>query len=182
MAPIHVRFSPGFPPGEGFPGEEFAPACFYNSGGAPLQGEFSAEAAPAGSQSGEECSSVLLAPRWSNLFREKPVFPPRGQLWWDCSPGKSCSWRNPGLKRTRIGAIFKKFFMTMILKSKINLFQKTLNFVSIQWSYLQPLLNLVRLSLESPLHSCLGDVLLRTRFFTGDVSFRRCFVNGTLCV
>jgi hypothetical protein len=28
VAPIHVRFSPGFPPGAGFPGEEFAPACF----------------------------------------------------------------------------------------------------------------------------------------------------------
>jgi hypothetical protein len=28
VAPIRVRFSPGFPPGAGFPGEEFAPACF----------------------------------------------------------------------------------------------------------------------------------------------------------
>jgi hypothetical protein len=28
MAPIHVRFSPGFPPGIGFHGEEFAPAWF----------------------------------------------------------------------------------------------------------------------------------------------------------
>jgi hypothetical protein len=28
MAPIRVRFSPGLPPGAGFPGEEFAPACF----------------------------------------------------------------------------------------------------------------------------------------------------------
>jgi hypothetical protein len=28
MAPIRVRFSPGFPPGAGFPGEEFARACF----------------------------------------------------------------------------------------------------------------------------------------------------------
>jgi hypothetical protein len=26
MAPIRVRFSQGFPPGAGFPGEEFAPA------------------------------------------------------------------------------------------------------------------------------------------------------------
>jgi hypothetical protein len=25
---IRVRFNPGFPPGAGFPGEEFAPACF----------------------------------------------------------------------------------------------------------------------------------------------------------
>jgi hypothetical protein len=28
MAPIRVRVSQGFPPGAGFPGEEFAPACF----------------------------------------------------------------------------------------------------------------------------------------------------------
>jgi hypothetical protein len=27
-APIRVRFSPGFPPGAGFHGEEFAPARF----------------------------------------------------------------------------------------------------------------------------------------------------------
>jgi hypothetical protein len=35
-------------------------------------GAFSTEAAPAYSHSGEECSGVLLAPRWS---REEPVFP-----------------------------------------------------------------------------------------------------------
>jgi hypothetical protein len=62
-------------------------------------------------------------PMWSALMR--------------LLPGKSCSWRNPGLKRTRIGTYFKKFFMKTILKSKINLIRKTLNFVSIQWSYLQ---------------------------------------------
>jgi hypothetical protein len=28
VAPIHVRFSPGFPLGAGNPGEEFVPACF----------------------------------------------------------------------------------------------------------------------------------------------------------
>jgi hypothetical protein len=28
MAPIRVRFSPGFSPGAGFHGEEFALACF----------------------------------------------------------------------------------------------------------------------------------------------------------
>jgi hypothetical protein len=28
MAPIRVHFSPGFPPGAGFHGEEFAPAWF----------------------------------------------------------------------------------------------------------------------------------------------------------
>jgi hypothetical protein len=67
-----VHFSPGFPSGAGFPEEEFAPE---NCGGAPIQGEFSAEAAPAGSQSGEECSGILLAPRRSNLLGEKPFFP-----------------------------------------------------------------------------------------------------------
>jgi hypothetical protein len=28
VALIRVHFSPGFPPGAGFPGEEFAQACF----------------------------------------------------------------------------------------------------------------------------------------------------------
>jgi hypothetical protein len=28
MAPIRARFSPGFPPGAGLPGEQFAPAWF----------------------------------------------------------------------------------------------------------------------------------------------------------
>jgi hypothetical protein len=28
VVPIRERFSPGFPPVAGFPGEEFAPACF----------------------------------------------------------------------------------------------------------------------------------------------------------
>jgi hypothetical protein len=28
VEPIRVRFSPGFPPEAGFPGEEFASACF----------------------------------------------------------------------------------------------------------------------------------------------------------
>jgi hypothetical protein len=80
VAPIRVRLSPGVPPGAGFPGEEFAPVCFLNSRGAPLRGEFSAEAALEDSQSGEECSGVLLAPCWSNLLLEKPVFSPHGQL------------------------------------------------------------------------------------------------------
>jgi hypothetical protein len=35
-------------------------------------------------------------------------------------------------KGHRIGTIFKKFFMKTLLKSKINLIRKTLNFVSIQ--------------------------------------------------
>jgi hypothetical protein len=29
MALIRVRFCPEFPPGAGFPGEEFAPACVW---------------------------------------------------------------------------------------------------------------------------------------------------------
>jgi hypothetical protein len=45
--------------------------------------------------------------------------------------------RNPGLKRTQKEAIFKKFYTKMILKLKINLIRNTLNFVSIQWNYLQ---------------------------------------------
>jgi hypothetical protein len=46
--------------------------------------------------------------------------------------GKSCSRTNPGLKRTRTDAIFKKFYMKRILKSIINLTWKTLNFLSKQ--------------------------------------------------
>jgi hypothetical protein len=52
-----------------------------------------------------------IFPMWSALMR--------------LLPGKSCSWRHPGLKHTWIGAIFKKFFMKTILKSKINLIRKT---------------------------------------------------------
>jgi hypothetical protein len=51
---------------------------------------------------------------------------------WNPAPGG-----NPGLKRTRIGNIFWKFFMKTIIKSKINHILKVLNFVSIQWNYLQ---------------------------------------------
>jgi hypothetical protein len=50
---------------------------------------------------------------------------------------KPCSWSNPGLTRTRIGANFEKFYMKTIFKSKINLTRKTLNVVSVQWSYMQ---------------------------------------------
>jgi hypothetical protein len=45
MAPIRVCFSPGFPPGEGFHGEEFALACFERHAGAVKTGTFSTEAA-----------------------------------------------------------------------------------------------------------------------------------------
>jgi hypothetical protein len=37
-----------------------------------------------------------------------------------CSPGNSAPGGNPGLKRTRVGAIFKKFSMKTVLKSKRN--------------------------------------------------------------
>jgi hypothetical protein len=49
MAPIRVRFSPGFPPG-GFHGEEFALACFACHASAVKNGAFSTEAALACSQ------------------------------------------------------------------------------------------------------------------------------------
>jgi hypothetical protein len=60
--------------------------------------------------------------------------------------GKSCSWNNPGLKRTRISAIFKKFHMIMIVESKINLIRKTILRVYTMKLY-AGLPNLVRLSL-----------------------------------
>jgi hypothetical protein len=50
MAPIRVRFSPGFPPGAGFHGEEFALACFERHAIAVKNGAFSTEAALACSQ------------------------------------------------------------------------------------------------------------------------------------
>jgi hypothetical protein len=50
IAPIRVRFSPGFPPGAGFHGEEFALACFERHARAVKNGTFSTEAAVACSQ------------------------------------------------------------------------------------------------------------------------------------
>jgi hypothetical protein len=50
MVPIRVRFSPGFPPGAGFHGEEFALACFERHARAVKNGAFSTEAALACSQ------------------------------------------------------------------------------------------------------------------------------------
>jgi hypothetical protein len=50
MAPIRVHFSPGFPPGAGFHGEEFALACFERHATALKNGAFSTEAALACSQ------------------------------------------------------------------------------------------------------------------------------------
>jgi hypothetical protein len=45
--------------------------------------------------------------------------------------GKSCSWRNPGLKRTQLSNIFKKFSVKTF-KLKINLTRNNLNFSSFQ--------------------------------------------------
>jgi hypothetical protein len=50
MVLIRVRISPGFPPGGGFHGEEFALACFERHAGAGKNGAFSTEAALACSQ------------------------------------------------------------------------------------------------------------------------------------
>jgi hypothetical protein len=50
MAPIRVRFSPGFPPGAGFHGEEFALACFERHTRAMKNGASSTEASLACSQ------------------------------------------------------------------------------------------------------------------------------------
>jgi hypothetical protein len=50
MAPIRVLFIPGFPPGAGFHGEEFALACFERHAGAVKNGAFSTEVALACSQ------------------------------------------------------------------------------------------------------------------------------------
>jgi hypothetical protein len=109
------------------------------------------EAAPAGLQSGEECSGVLLAPRWSNLLCEKPFFPhvvisdeiapPREILLLEESWAKAhMDWRH----------LKKKFFMKTILKSKINSIRKKLN-LNLNYTIKLPagagFLNLVRLSL-----------------------------------
>jgi hypothetical protein len=50
MVPIRVRFSPGFPPGAGFHGEELALACLKRHTRAVKNVAFSTEAALACSQ------------------------------------------------------------------------------------------------------------------------------------
>jgi hypothetical protein len=45
MAPIRVRFSPGFPPGAGFNGEEFTLVCFERHARAVKNSAFSTVAA-----------------------------------------------------------------------------------------------------------------------------------------
>jgi hypothetical protein len=87
MAPIHVRFSLGFPPGAGFHGEEYALACFECHSGAVKNGAFSTESALAEFH-GEECSGVLLAPRREDNFTgRKQVL--CVQLGWSADP----TWR-----------------------------------------------------------------------------------------
>jgi hypothetical protein len=60
MAPICVRFSPGFPRGAGFHREEFALACFERHARAVKNGTFSTEAALACSQ--EQNFTERIAP------------------------------------------------------------------------------------------------------------------------
>jgi hypothetical protein len=62
MALIRVRFSPGFPPGAGFHGEEFALACFERHAWAVKNGAFSTEAALACSQ--EQNFTEMNAPAY----------------------------------------------------------------------------------------------------------------------
>jgi hypothetical protein len=61
MGPIRVHFSPGFSPGAGFNGEEFALACFQRHAGASKNGAFSTEAAPACSQEQDFTERSALA-------------------------------------------------------------------------------------------------------------------------
>jgi hypothetical protein len=49
-----------------------------------------------------------------------------------CSQGNPAPGGNPGLKRKRVGAILKKFFVKTMLESKI--IRKVLNLVSIQYN------------------------------------------------
>jgi hypothetical protein len=68
------------------------------------------------SESGEDCFDGVQKPRWSNLLPEKPVVPHVVSC-----DGKSCSWRNPVPKCTRLSTIFKKCIVKTTFKLKINL-------------------------------------------------------------
>jgi hypothetical protein len=46
----------------------------------------------------------------------------------NCSPGNPAPERNPELKRTRIGDIFKKFLVKTTFKLKINVIRNSSNF------------------------------------------------------
>jgi hypothetical protein len=76
VAPIRVRFSPGFPPGAGFHREEFAQACWSRAGAAKNRrlfhgGSSSVFAVRRGVL--RRTSSATLEPRRTD-------FPPRGQF------------------------------------------------------------------------------------------------------
>jgi hypothetical protein len=88
MAPIRVRFSPGFPTGAGFDREEFALACFERHAGAVKNGAFSIMAALACSQEQDFTERSALAPRREDNFtgRKQVLFV---QLDWSADP----TWR-----------------------------------------------------------------------------------------
>jgi hypothetical protein len=66
----------------------------------------------------ERSSSRVLEPHWSKFLS-----------------GNSAPERNTGLKRTRIGAILKKFIVKIMFKLKINLIWNTLNFCYLQLNH-----------------------------------------------
>jgi hypothetical protein len=66
MARVH--FSPGFPPGAGFPGEELALACFYTSEELISGAFFPWRLLQRSSESGEECSGGVLEPRYRAIW------------------------------------------------------------------------------------------------------------------
>jgi hypothetical protein len=72
-------------------------------------------------------------PTWSALMR--------------LLPGKSCSWKNPGLKGTRIGAIFKNVLYDNDLKIKNKPNPENFKLRIYTMNLSAGLLNLVRLSL-----------------------------------
>jgi hypothetical protein len=63
VAPIRMRFSPGFPPGAGFHGEEFAQACFYNPEELLSVVHFPRRLLQRGSQSGEDAPAYFYTDR-----------------------------------------------------------------------------------------------------------------------
>jgi hypothetical protein len=66
MAPIRVHFSPGFPPGAGFHGEELALSCFERHARAAKNGAYSTEAALA-------CSTERNAPAYFYPHAERTI-------------------------------------------------------------------------------------------------------------
>jgi hypothetical protein len=92
---------------------------------------------------GANCSSVALEVRRStplrtvNLLEQPPWNAPRRGALPEFSPGNSAPGVNPGLKRTRICATFKKFVVKTTFKLKINIKRNPLNLKSIQCNHLQ---------------------------------------------